>query len=280
MSDFLTNYQNNTPAYNVLPPWMNAVGAFLNDLAAGGVPQFADDPDLTPGTAQLWINTTTDTLNWTPDGVTVLSALTTDADLDAVIDSATRLAMTAAERTKLDGIAAGATVNDTDANLKARGNHTGTQLAETISDFAAAVGAAIPVAPSQTVFRVKNTTSQTGIVIDSLNIDLLTGYSGTVPDLNVPVVVMGLIPVSHSVANVELNPVICKTSPAPTTILDSLAMGFQNTTTIGRKGNCLVWVVLEPNTPCTVQLYLSGTGGTAAVPVQTYAPGWFMAWTL
>lgn len=46
--------------------------------------------------------------------------------------------MSAADKTKLDGIAAGATVNDTDGNLKNRANHTGTQLAETISDFAAA----------------------------------------------------------------------------------------------------------------------------------------------
>ena len=39
------------------------------------------------------------------------------------------------EQTKLAGIAAGATVNDTDANLKNRANHTGTQTAVTISDF-------------------------------------------------------------------------------------------------------------------------------------------------
>ena len=39
------------------------------------------------------------------------------------------------EQTKLAGIAAGATVNDTDSNLKNRANHTGTQLASTISDF-------------------------------------------------------------------------------------------------------------------------------------------------
>lgn len=47
--------------------------------------------------------------------------------------------MSAADKAKLDGIAAGATVNDTDLNLKNRDNHTGTQLAETISDFAATV---------------------------------------------------------------------------------------------------------------------------------------------
>jgi len=42
---------------------------------------------------------------------------------------------TTAEQTKLAGIAAGATANDTDANLKARANHTGTQSASTISDI-------------------------------------------------------------------------------------------------------------------------------------------------
>jgi hypothetical protein len=41
-----------------------------------------------------------------------------------------------AEKSKLAGIATGATANDTDANLKDRANHTGTQTASTISDFA------------------------------------------------------------------------------------------------------------------------------------------------
>jgi hypothetical protein len=46
---------------------------------------------------------------------------------------------TTAEKSKLSGIAAGATANDTDANLKARANHTGSQLASTISDFLSSV---------------------------------------------------------------------------------------------------------------------------------------------
>jgi|GEM_PF-4536806 len=41
---------------------------------------------------------------------------------------------TTAEKTKLSGIAIGATANDTDANLKNRANHTGTQSADTITD--------------------------------------------------------------------------------------------------------------------------------------------------
>jgi hypothetical protein len=53
--------------------------------------------------------------------------------------------MTAVYATKLDGIATGAKANDTDANLKARANHTGTQLAATISDFETAVAATASV---------------------------------------------------------------------------------------------------------------------------------------
>lgn len=37
-------------------------------------------------------------------------------------------------RTKISGIATGATANDTDANLKNRANHTGTQSADTLTD--------------------------------------------------------------------------------------------------------------------------------------------------
>lgn len=49
--------------------------------------------------------------------------------------------MSPSDKTKLDGVATGATANDTDANLKNRANHTGTQVASTISDFASAVDA-------------------------------------------------------------------------------------------------------------------------------------------
>lgn len=50
---------------------------------------------------------------------------------------------TTVEKSKLLGIATAATANDTDANLKARANHTGTQLASTISNFAATVITAV-----------------------------------------------------------------------------------------------------------------------------------------
>ena len=49
-----------------------------------------------------------------------------------------------AAKAKLDGIASGATANATDAQLRDRATHTGTQTADTISDFATAVVAAAP----------------------------------------------------------------------------------------------------------------------------------------
>lgn len=47
----------------------------------------------------------------------------------------------AADRTKLDGIATGATANDTDANLKNRANHTGSQAISTITGLEDALAA-------------------------------------------------------------------------------------------------------------------------------------------
>ena len=62
---------------------------------------------------------------------------------DAVPDGSTNKAFTSTEKTKLSGIATGATANDTDANLKDRASHTGTQTASTISDFDSSVDARV-----------------------------------------------------------------------------------------------------------------------------------------
>lgn len=56
--------------------------------------------------------------------------------LDLTTDSSTRLAMTAGERSKLLGIGANATANATDAQLRDRSTHTGTQVASTITGLA------------------------------------------------------------------------------------------------------------------------------------------------
>jgi hypothetical protein len=64
-----------------------------------------------------------------PDGVEA------DAfDMANMAEAADAKIMTAAERTKLAGVASGATANSADATLLARANHTGTQALSTISD--------------------------------------------------------------------------------------------------------------------------------------------------
>jgi len=65
---------------------------------------------------------------------TVTSDTGTDATLPLVVAAGDAGLMTGADKTKLNGIDAGATVNSSDAFLLARANHTGTQTLSTISD--------------------------------------------------------------------------------------------------------------------------------------------------
>src|SRR5690606_14766962 len=51
--------------------------------------------------------------------------------------------MSAADKTKLNGVAAGATANATDAQLRARSSHTGTQAISTIAGLQAALDAKV-----------------------------------------------------------------------------------------------------------------------------------------
>lgn len=105
--------------------WAN--GAWLDMGVQGGAGATDLSQTLTSTTVTINSNTGADTIIAAADG--------TNAGV-----------MTSAQSTKLAGIATGATANDTDANLKARANHTGTQTASTISDFAATVSANTDVA--------------------------------------------------------------------------------------------------------------------------------------
>jgi hypothetical protein len=62
---------------------------------------------------------------------------------DAVPDGTTNKAFTSADQIHLFSVATGATANSSDAVLLARANHTGTQLAATISDFNTAADARV-----------------------------------------------------------------------------------------------------------------------------------------
>ncbi|MES2631299.1 MAG: hypothetical protein V4611_05070 [Patescibacteria group bacterium] len=70
-------------------------------------------------------------LSWgSPSGSATVTA-------DQVTETASNKVLTAAERTKLAGIPSGATVNATDAQLRDRSTHTGTQTLSTISGVTA-----------------------------------------------------------------------------------------------------------------------------------------------
>jgi len=74
----------------------------------------------------------------TGNAATVTNGITTASSVESlsdVTDAGSGIIITAAERTKLSGVATSATANSTDATLLARANHTGTQTASTISDF-------------------------------------------------------------------------------------------------------------------------------------------------
>lgn len=88
-------------------------------------------------------------------------------DQDDIADGTTYKQYSATEKTKLSGIATSATANDTDANLKARANHTGTQTASTISDFSTAADARI--------------TAATGVSVQAYDADLTTWGGKTAP---------------------------------------------------------------------------------------------------
>lgn len=68
-----------------------------------------------------------------------------------MVETSTKKILTDTERTKLSGIATGATANDTDANLKNRANHTGSQAISTVTDLQSSLDALYPVAPITTL---------------------------------------------------------------------------------------------------------------------------------
>jgi hypothetical protein len=101
--------------------------------------------------------------------------------------------MSGTDKTKLNGIASGATANSADATLVARANHTGTQDATTItgtktssfiSDFAAAVALLITGKQDTLVSGTNLKTINGESLLGSTNIVISGGGSSTSPVLH------------------------------------------------------------------------------------------------
>lgn len=99
--------------------------------------------------------------------------------LDTTSDSATRLAMTSAERTKLTGVAAGATANAPDAQLRDRTTHTGTQAVSTVTGLQTALDAKVDTPTANDRFALQRTTAA---VVTMAASGRITAGSGTYDD--------------------------------------------------------------------------------------------------
>lgn len=156
-------------ATGVVSYWNAPSGQWVSPFGGVSPPAFypSDTPPVDPASTLLWIDTSTGVvsywnessdqwvspfggvsldgaggggatnLSFTRDAtsVTVASDTGTDAALPAATTSLAGV-LTAADKSKLDGIASGATANSTDAHLLNRANHTGTQSAATITGLA------------------------------------------------------------------------------------------------------------------------------------------------
>lgn len=119
--------------------------AALNEVA-GAVATAAGIDDASPSTTTTYSSTKTlaeiGTAS-TADRARANHSGTQSAD--TVVNGTTNKVFTATEQTKLAGIAASATANQTDAYLLDLANHTGSLTSAEISDFAAEVNALIEV---------------------------------------------------------------------------------------------------------------------------------------
>lgn len=117
-----------------------ALPVVRRDVVTGAPVGIEIDGELMVGTGVVDLGATASTTqvvisNTSGSGATIPAASTTTAGV-----------ITASDQLKLDGIAPGATANSSDAFLRDRTNHLGTQTVATISDLPAYVAAQIAAA--------------------------------------------------------------------------------------------------------------------------------------
>lgn len=174
--------------------WNSTDTEFQPGDEAGGLD---DTDDLTEGTTNLYYT------NARADARIAAANVT---DLSDVTSAGSGQIITAAERTKLTGIATGATANSSDATLLARANHTGTQTASTISDFDTEVSNNTSVAANtaKTSFPGFGTTAGTALEGDTALLQLgTTSSTALAGDTAVVLSINGEIPDQDGDVNIN-----------------------------------------------------------------------------
>jgi hypothetical protein len=126
---------------------LTTLGALINSATSKTTPVDADMLPLMDSAA----SNITKKLSWANLKATAKTYFDTLYQPLASVLTNTTASFTTAQETKLAGMATGATANSSDATLLARANHTGAQLASTISDFNSAALSAAPAETTSTL---------------------------------------------------------------------------------------------------------------------------------
>lgn len=111
----------------------------------------------------------------------LLNAAMSNAQIKTAYESnADTNAFTNALKAKLDAIASGATANATNAELRDRSTHTGTQLAATISDFNAAALSAAPAETPTTMGALINAATEKTTPVDADFFELMDSAASNI----------------------------------------------------------------------------------------------------
>ena len=151
-------------------------GDFVYQTSTSTLFEVIDDAALTSGTGYRTFATVSlaQISDATANGRSLM-ALTYSQMTDALVDgTTTNRVFTAAEKTKLSGIATGATANQSDANLLARTNHTGTQARNTLTTSTPTL-TAVTLSGSVELAWTEATSLQKGTMQGATTITNITG---------------------------------------------------------------------------------------------------------
>ena len=150
-------------------------GDFVYQTSTSTLFEVIDDAALTSGTGYRTFATVSlaQISDATANGRSLM-ALTYSQMTDALVDgTTTNRVFTAAEKTKLSGIATAATANQSDANLLARTNHTGTQARNTLTTSAPTT--CVALTGTVEIIWTEATSLQKGTMVAATTINSISG---------------------------------------------------------------------------------------------------------